>query len=106
MSFFNWARWLRSLYRPRHSTIRKRKPYTPSRMELEILEERTLLSTLPQALVSDQTTIRIGTTNLQGTTPSVAINPIDPQELVEVHVNAAGTLMVGSFSRDGGATWS
>src|SRR5205814_10385252 len=77
MSFFNWARWLRSLYRPRKQPYRKNS-LTSIRLSVEGLEDRTLLSTLPAPLVSNPRSIGAGFG------PSLAMDPVNPQKLVEV----------------------
>ncbi|HEY1684009.1 MAG TPA: proprotein convertase P-domain-containing protein, partial [Tepidisphaeraceae bacterium] len=84
-------------------------------MLMDALENRTLLSTLPAPITTDNTSIvglnTAGTTNYSS--PSVAYNPLNPLEVVEASVedvpSATGTQKVFiqlSYSKDGGATWT
>ena len=91
MAFFNFGRWLRS--RPRVKTYRNIPSFVPW---FETLEDRTLLSTLPAAVVANPTTIA------SGFSPDVVQDPSNPLNLVEVQ---AGGTFSGNYSTDGGNTW-
>ena len=45
------------------------------------------------------------TAGLAGSSPTLVQDPINPLKLAEVNVNAAGTMLQGVYSTDGGATW-
>jgi subtilisin-like proprotein convertase family protein len=94
MAFFNFGRWLHS--RPRVKTYRKNPTFVPW---FEALEDRTLMSTLPAAVVTNQTTIAAGFS------PTIVQDPTNASNLVEFQANSAGTLG-GSYSRNGGSTWT
>src|SRR5438067_73542 len=83
---------------------RVRLPVRPlgTRLALEALEERTLLSVLPPPLVSNQRAIDIGTG------PSASIDPIHPNQLVSVFSNftADASKVGGQFSTNNGSSWS
>jgi subtilisin-like proprotein convertase family protein len=71
------------------------------RLWLDNLEERTVPAAtpvLPEVLVSNSTSISAGFS------PQVAINPLNSNWIVEVHATATGP--AGSFTLDGGQTWS
>src|ERR1043166_7252231 len=74
MAFFNWRRWLGSVSRPRRLPIRNRSRFVP---EVEGLEDRTLLATLPTALVSNPQAIATGTAG--GFSPALAQDPVNPR---------------------------
>src|SRR5437879_2570560 len=105
MPFFNWTRWLRSMYRPRGKTYYKR-PGSTRRMHVEQLEDRTLLAVLPAAVVSNQTSMIAGGAVQAGTSPAIAQDPVNPLKLVEVHVATNSANIIARFSNDGGSTWS
>src|SRR5579864_5504839 len=95
-----FRKWLSSNRIP-HPFVKKRQSVRPF---LEQLEDRTLMSVLPPALVSNPTAIATG--KIGGFSPDVAQDPVNPRNLVEVHVNSAGTLLVANYSTDGGQTWT
>src|ERR1043166_3545320 len=108
MAFFNWRRWLGSVSRPRRLPIRNRSRFVP---EVEGLEDRTLLATLPTALVSNPQAIATGTAG--GFSPALAQDPVNPLKLIEVHstgtlpgINPQGTVLSANYSTDGGQTWT
>src|SRR4051812_16306063 len=96
MAFFDWTRWLRSVSRPRVKTYRKNSTFVPL---FEALEDRTLMATLPAAIVDNPSTIAAN-----GFSPSLVQDPINPLKLVEVHTT--GSALVAQFSIDGGESWS
>src|SRR5262249_30563966 len=113
---FTWARWLRSISRPRGKTYQKRHPF-PARVGLEALEDRTLPASLPGPVVSNQTALPTSFANPQANHPlfdaQIAINPLDPQRLVAVAsytpTNQSATDVPGVFvwnSTNGGGTWN
>ncbi len=85
------------------------------RLPLELLEDRTLMSVLPAPTVID----RINLSSLGGSTstssnestPSVAIDPLNPQKMVAVYTRFDSTLprqqvvVEGVYSNDGGQSW-
>src|SRR5918997_36852 len=100
------------LGRPRRPGSRPRPARKPSRRRvvLEGLEPRTLLATLPAATILN----RVDVSNSTGdeSTPSIAINPANPQNLASVWVRndpsrtGGNTVVVeAAVSTDGGATW-
>ncbi len=97
MPFFTWARWFRSLSQPRNRPFRQRKR-DALRLHMEVLEERTLMSTLPAALVSNQTAVG------PGINPQVAIDPLNSQKMVVVA--STGALLTAYYSTDAGTTWN
>ena len=92
------------------------------RMSLEALEVRTLLSTLPTPTTALQSFVGSGITSgaANSSSPSVAIDPLDPQKMVAAWTtfdpgnkldagNNGGyvtTYVQGAFSLDGGVTWA
>src|SRR4051794_40126179 len=81
------------------------------RLALESLEVRALLSTLPAATILN----RVDVSNSTGdeSTPSVAINPSNPQNLASVWVRNDPSrtgenkvLVEGAISNNSGASWS
>ncbi len=116
MAFFNWSRWLRSVSERKVKTYRRRKPRS-IRPNIETLEERTVFSTLPAPLVSNQQTLTTAFGNPIANHPlidaQVAIDPTDSNDVVASasynptapsNVDLAG-LRIWS-STDGGKTWS
>src|SRR5204863_1707235 len=106
------ARWLRSLYQPRNKPYRKKRSDSVHLM-LENLEDRTVPSTLPPALVSGQANLP-GLSNpaLNGFGPSVAQDPVNPLKMFEVHngttvINGVRVgKMYASYTINGGQTWT
>src|SRR4051812_47684447 len=86
MSFFNWASWLRSGRRSQVATYRKKRSRLTRRLNLELLEERTLPSTLPAALISNQKALPTVFANPQSSHPlfdaQVAIDPTNSLHMV------------------------
>ena len=89
------------------------------RLAMEALEQRALLATLPTPAVSGWTTASsgfdtatTGDTSINASSPSIAVDPLDPSKLVAdftVRDIASGTperFVIVSFSTDGGATWN
>jgi len=81
-------------------------------LQIEGLEGRTLLSTLPAPLITARTDISGGGDNVNRSNPSIAYNPSNPQKLVSVYTSeetdANGVQKVfirGSYSRNGGVSW-
>src|SRR5437870_3226190 len=115
-------RWLGNNQQERLSELRqprKGRKKTPSslRPTFEVLEARTLMSVLPPPIVVGQTDI----SQLLGneTTPTVAVDPLNPQKLVAAfefsptnipttpHGDKDQTAFVeAAFSTDGGVSWT
>jgi hypothetical protein len=81
------------------------------RVALEGLEPRTLLATLPAATILNRVDVSNGTGD--ESTPSIAINPANPQILAAAWVRndpsrgGGNTVLVeAAFSTNGGASWS
>ncbi|HZU38556.1 MAG TPA: hypothetical protein VFA18_21705, partial [Gemmataceae bacterium] len=83
--------------------------------QLEILEERTLLATLPVPQVSGQQVLldpRLVATTASVLSPAVAIDPINPNKMVAVEVvnitapAPAEAAIDLQYSTDGGKTWT
>jgi subtilisin-like proprotein convertase family protein len=85
-------------------------------LAVEGLEERTLLSGLPPALVTQQVVLSINNTDPAGpvasgglhNTPSIAVDPANPQNQVAVYTTNVGggqSIIQGSYSTDGGRDW-
>ena len=95
------------------------KPYL-RRAALEALEARTLLSTLPTPVTALQSFVGSGITSTaaNSSSPSVAVDPLNPQKLVAAWTTydpgnkldgSAGqvtTYVQGAYSLDGGVTWT
>src|SRR5438128_421876 len=94
MADSSWTRWLRSLFHPRRNKTIVKRNRRPIRPHLEALEDRTLLSALPEAVVSNQRAIG-GSTNAQ-----VILDPINANKLITVSDSG------GFYSVNGGATWT
>jgi subtilisin-like proprotein convertase family protein len=92
-----FRKWLRSKPQP----IVKKRSIRPI---VEQLEDRTMLSVLPSALVSNQQSIATGANG--GFSPDVAQDPVNTNNLIEVHVNSANNLLIGKYSIDGGQNWT
>ncbi len=98
MHFFDWTRWLRSQFQPRRKTYRKHSRVW-LRPQCEALEDRTMLSTLPAAVVTNQSTLLAGSIS-----PDLVQDPANPLKMVEVATT--GATLTGEFSTDGGQTWT
>lgn len=100
----------RSLAGHRREAARKQKL---RRGVLETLEPRTLLSSLPPALVSAQVAVSSPYLGGNQSTPSIAIDPLNPQHLAASWTRidptlAPGPTVVGvaAFSTNGGTSWT
>ena len=97
--------------RSRLNTRLKKARKTRNRwIDLEGLESRTLLATIPAATATGAP-INLSPTNPgYADSPIVAINPYDSQEVVAAWVDDIPALtesfVDGSYSTDGGATWN
>ena len=81
------------------------------RIILEGLETRTLMATIPGALVTGQ--LDVSNAGGNQSSPSIAVDPINPQSLVAVWTRldpalAPGptTVVGGAYSSNGGTSWS
>lgn len=97
-----------------------RRPERPkriaARLQLETLEDRTLMSTLPAPIVSDKLQLDFYGSPSSVYGPQIAQDPLNPNLLVELHgayfhpnppaLQRDYGEMYGTFSFDGGATWS
>jgi hypothetical protein len=107
--------------RARSSSVpRTRQPRRPAvasqirRLTLESLELRTLMAVLPPVSVTGQ--VAVSKDGGNDSTPSVAVDPANPQKLVSVwtvdaptvplNLGQTTTYVEGAFSIDGGKTWS
>src|SRR5262245_18755792 len=77
----------------------------PLRLALEALEDRTLMSVLPAAVVGNQQALMSGTGTQNASGPQAAVDPLDPNRLVVVASNELNGY-IGRFSTDGGFSWS
>ena len=97
----------------------KARRFRLQRIELEGLEARTLLSTLPAAstngAIQNLTNLGRVTTGGNAVSPTVAIDPNNPNDMVSVWaldistlspVPHTTTVLEGKFSTDGGNTWT
>ena len=89
------------------------------RLELDWLEARTLLSTLPSALTQGQYVVGLSDSG-QGnsSSPSVAVDPLNPDKLIAAWTTydpnhkldgtngQVTTYVQGAYSLDGGQTWA
>ena len=106
-----------SARRPRGRKARRSSP--PRRLDLtaELLEDRTLMSTLPVPLTNDPVLVSFPwanpsvPTNLS--TPSVAVDPLNPNKLFSaavLHIQDSNvteqSYIETHYSIDGGQTWS
>jgi len=71
---------------------------------IEALELRTLLSTLPLPVISEHLDISGGAADVNENTPSIAYDPMNNLKLVTVFTRDAK--VEGSYSLDGGLTWT
>ncbi len=84
------------------------------RLTLEALEARQLLATNPMSVVTNQVaaSASFAGTTTNDSSPSIAVDPIDPSKLVAVftdrNTSSGTTLFIAqvTFSNDGGKTWS
>ena len=74
MAFFSFARWFRTLSRRPGRTLRNKRPVY-FRLDLEALEDRTLLSVLPAPVVTNPTSLGAGIS------PQVVYDPLNPSDL-------------------------
>ena len=118
MSFFSWERWLRWARRPSIRPFRRKKRPT-ARIFLEALEDRTLMSVLPEAIVTNARDLTSGPAfpdsgQRADRAPQVVISPVNSSKVVQVNavtrtpplVTATESSVVGQFSTDGGANWN
>ena len=103
MKFYTFARFFSKLGLGRKD--RKPQRARPGRrISLEHLEERTMpavapsVVTLPQAVVTNPTILNAGYD------PQIAMNPANPQDLVEIAAST-GNGILGMYSTNGGNTW-
>ncbi len=112
----SWFRRSQSKTRARGKTIRRNRPRS-SYLDLEALEDRTLLSVLPAPLVSGQTELPTSFNNPQSAHPligaQIAIDPVNTSKMVAVAsydpTNPSNTDPAGLriwYSTNAGATWS
>ena len=87
------------LRRSEQKTPRRRRRQPVTRPTLEFLEDRTLLSSTPAAVVTNP-----NYTTFTGFDPQVAIDPLNSQFLVEVSTSGSGLVMETSIN--GGQTWT
>src|SRR4051812_12124310 len=80
---------------------------------VELLEDRTVMSTLPAATVQDLALALSPTANrTTAIGPTLAVDPLDPHKIIEVHsvfrtdLLPARWVIEGAFSLDEGRTWS
>ncbi len=100
--------------RARRRAERKETPASRRvRPRLEDLEDRTLMSVLPSPVVSGQGPLSVSGGANTGNTPSIVVDPADPQKLVAVWVDQRGLpvvgtagVLTGAFSTDAGTTWT
>jgi subtilisin-like proprotein convertase family protein len=85
---FGWASFWKTVRRAGSQRMR----YSPVAQAIETLEPRLLLSTLPLPTISQHQTIG-GTT-----TPSIVVDPADPNKLVAVYANAADSTIDISYA--------
>jgi subtilisin-like proprotein convertase family protein len=88
------------------------------RLALEGLEDRTLMSTLPTPVTVSQSFVGVGMTNApNSSSPSVAVDPLDPTKLIAAwttfdlnnKLDGTGgqvtTYIQGAYSNNGGTSW-
>jgi subtilisin-like proprotein convertase family protein len=111
MSDFGFRRWLKQFSKSR-TPIDRSKPRGRRRPEIETLEDRNLLAVLPTAFVTAPSTIGASNSIVNENNPSVAQDPTNPSNIVEVHsavyqdTFGDTAALVGNYSTDGGQTWS
>ena len=78
---------------------------------LEALEQRTLMATIPAALVAGQ--VNISNSGGNQSSPSISVNPLNSQQLAAVWTRLDANLapnptviVEGAFSNNGGASWT
>ncbi len=98
MNLFSFSRLFAQLGQRRSERKAKRRGPRPIRPCLELLEDRTLLSSSPAAVVTNPNPAFAA-----GFDPQVAIDPTNSQNLVEV--STTGSSLVGEYSTNGGQTW-
>ncbi len=86
------------------------------KLAVEELEDRTVMSVLPPPLVTSQAIISginpnqpFDATHPVANTPSIAVDPSNPQDLVAVYTahDAAGNAVIdAAISSDGGRDWN
>src|SRR5262245_41541011 len=105
------------LYGKKKQPLRKRPKKT--RLLIEMLEDRTVMSALPAAVVGP-TALALAPTiptaqnssTPFNTSPTLAIDPLNPNNLVEVHTtfnskaNPPFWSLEGDYTTDRGQTWS
>jgi subtilisin-like proprotein convertase family protein len=82
------------------------------REALEALERRELLAAMPVPALVGQ--VAVGRTNGNESTPSIAVNPANPDQLAAVWVRTGGdglangvaSIVQGAVSSNGGVTWT
>jgi subtilisin-like proprotein convertase family protein len=123
-------RWQRAERRGRRRARRPLRPANAARLGLEALEDRTLLTTVPQAIVSSWPNLGNFAPGTTGFTPNTANNgnfssptvvqdPLDANKMVAVYVRddpvhplqnfngvAQNVWVEGQYSINGGQTWT
>ncbi|HZU35062.1 MAG TPA: DUF642 domain-containing protein, partial [Gemmataceae bacterium] len=84
-----------------------------ARPKVETLEDRTLLSVIPAATVTNQRIVD-GSAGLSSLYPNVAVDPMNPQKILEFHTTSVMSqpapidpemVLNGNYSTDGGKSW-
>jgi subtilisin-like proprotein convertase family protein len=116
LRFFG-GQWLRGDSR-RSRRRRLRRPALEKRslrLALEGLEERTLLSVLPPPVITSHMNISGNSSTAHYSSPSIAVDPTNPQKIVAVFVDhdpalptpaVPGIVVQAVFSNDGGGHWN
>jgi subtilisin-like proprotein convertase family protein len=85
------------------------RKYRPTLLNLEHLEDRTLLSVLPPPTVTGQ--VNVSATAGNSNTPSIAIDPTDPNKMAAVFtnhqvINGVDFIRIqAAYSNNGGQNW-
>lgn len=98
----------RQVRRPERTGRKRSKTSVP--LQIETLEDRSMMSTLPAAIVTDKAQLDFFDNNANPVFGSqIVMDPVNPNTLVEVHSwngnNNVGQIW-GNFSFDGGKTWA
>src|SRR5262245_11862949 len=116
MNFRSFKRFFQANNKPARRQHRKRggERQSTANLQFEALEPRAMMSVLPTATVVDKAQLDTFSSANPVFGPSVVMDPVNPNVLVEMHSWIGPTLsnpptvgqIWGNFSLDGGHTWA
>src|SRR5262249_987662 len=117
MKFLSFGRLFGKQRHGKASSVRRARVHRATRtgrasLGLEALEDRTLMSVIPTPVINNH--FDISSSQGNHNTPSIAVDPTNPQDLVAVYTRndpahlptATPVIIEGWYSTDGGNSWN